>query len=326
MDDEDIGALYNSAPAHVEYPAEVVIDGTPYRAGIQAAGATTVLNPRKSFTLKLKGDALYRGTKEIRLAAAVGDRSMIRPLLSFEMFASAGVPASWAEHAFVHLNERILGVYIAIESVEDEYFTNRGIAWSRIFSAKGDADFGKSFEGRLDRAFDSKPKPANLATMISVLRTLDFADDTEFAAGLFRIFDRTSVVNYMAAAQVINHFDGFNKNLFYYQTPVSNRLHLVPWDLDLTWPTRNEDAWNQNVLFTRIGRISSLRSEIDARITALIAGPFAKATLLARITAIKTGIRDGFEHDPWLGRAGISLDERAAELADRLSERVDNLP
>lgn len=325
MDDEDVGGLYGGAAAHVDFPATVVIDGEEFRARVKGAGATSVRNPRKSLTLTLN-EGSFRDAKKIRLAAAVGDRSMIRPLLGFEALVNAGIPTPWAEPVFVHLNERILGLYIAVETIEDEFFESRGIAWERVFEAKGDADFGKSFEGRLGVAFDSKPNPNDPSAMLALLRTLDIADDAAFTAAIFRVLDRSAVVNYMAANQVINNFDGFNKNLFYIQDPETHLMRLAPWDLDLSWPGRTGDAWNLNVLFSRIGRIIPLRTEIDARITTLLAGPLAKSVLLARLEAFKTQIASAYDHDPWLGRGGRSLDEEAAALAQLVSDRIDSLP
>lgn len=326
MDPEDMGGLYGGATAHISFPAKILIDGDERRASISATGATTARSPRKSFNLRLK-DGDFRGAKEFRLAAVTGDTSMIRPLIATEVFASAGVATSWAEPAFVYLNERILGLYIALEKVDEDFFSNRGISWDRIFYAEGDADFGPTFEGRLEVAMSGKPKPANLSAMLALRRTLAIADEKEFTNAVFRILDRESVVNYMAAAQIVNHYDGFNKNLFYYQLTDSHLIQLAPWDFDLDLrPERSEiESWYLNHLFVRIGKIAPVRAEIQGKISTLLSGNASEAILRARISEWKTRMSDAYAHDPWLGRSGKSIEVEAARLTQALNERITRI-
>jgi len=325
MDPEDAGSLTAAATAHIDFPASVLIDGDEHRAMISAAGATSARSSRKSFNIKLK-DGDYRGAKKFRISAAVEDQSMIRSLLALEVFSAAGVATSWAEPAFVHLNDRILGLYTAIERIDDDFFTNRGIDWERLYTAEGDADFGPTFEGRIDIAFTGKPEPANLSAMIALRRTLSIADENAFIDAVFRILDRENVVNYMAGAQIANHFDGFNKNLFYYQLTGSHLIRLAPWDFDLDWKDRSEiESWYLNHLFVRIGRIAPLRAEIQGRITTLLAGNASEAILRARISEWKAQMSEAYSHDPWLGRSGKSLDVEAEKLAQAVSERISRI-
>jgi spore coat protein H len=316
MDSEAAGGLYASAYDHVEYPAKVVIDGQEYNAVISGAGSSTVRSPRKSFNVKLKSDR-FRGAKEFRLAALVGDLTKIRPLLAVEAFGAAGVPISWAEPAFVYLNERVLGLYIALERVDEDFFENRGIAWDRYISAEGDADFKPGFEGRIDSAFSGRPKPANLEAMVALYRTLALSSDAEFEEAVFRILDRDSIVNYMAGATMLNHFDGFNKNLFYLQPAGSSKFQLVPWDFDLVWQVDRlgiSTPWELNRLFSRIGALPSVESAIDAKVSALLAGPLSRSAVLARVDHWKAIVAEGYAHDPFLGGSGVSIDEEMATL------------
>jgi spore coat protein H len=318
MDSEAAGGLYASAYDHVEYPAKVVIDGEEYNAVISGAGSSTVRSPRKSFNVKLKDDR-FRGAKEFRLAALVGDLTKIRPLLAVEVFAAAGMPSSWAEPAFVYLNERVLGLYIALERIDEDFFENRGIAWERYISAEGDADFKPGFEGRIESAFSGRPKPANLEPMFALYRTLSLATDAEFEEAVFRILDRESVVHYMAGSIILNHFDGFNKNLFYYQSGGSTKFRLAPWDFDLIWQldrTGMSTPWELNYLFARIGALRSVDTEINARVSSLLAGSLSRSAVLARVDHWKAIIAEGYAHDPFLGGSGKSIDEEMTKLVN----------
>jgi spore coat protein H len=328
MEPEAAGGLYASAYDHVEYPAKVLIDGEEHDAVVSAAGSSTVRSPRKSFNVRLV-DGDFRGAEEFRLAGLVSDLTKIRPLLALEVFAAAGSPASWAEPAFVYLNDRVLGLYVAIERVDADYFRNRAIPLERYISAEGDADFKPGFEGRIDSAFSGRPKPANLEVMIALYRTLAITDDAEFETAVFRILERSSVVNYMAGAKVLNHFDGFNKNLFYYEVTGSPLLHLAPWDFDLIWALDRSGVptpWYLNRLFARIGALTSVSAEIDGKVSTLVGGPLSRATVFSRIEYWKSRITEAYAHDPFLGKSGKLIDEEMTKLTqavDRWYDRIE---
>lgn len=325
MNPEDVGDLYASAPRHISFPAKVFIDGEMRRAVISARGVTTVHSPRKSFNVKLEeGD--FHGAKEFRLSASPDDSSLLRTLMAVEVFSEAGVTTSWAEPAYVYLNERVLGLYIVLELVDDDFFSRRGIDWERLYSALGDADFGPTFESRVEIAVSGKPKPANIYAMLALRRTLEISDDGEFTAAIFRILDRGDVVNYMAAAQITDHFDGFNKNLFYYQLADSHLMRLAPWDYDLDWQNRSEvESWHLNYLFTRIGKSVTVRAEIQGRISTLLSGNLSEASLISRIAYWKGRIAEAYTHDPWLGGNGKSLNSEASALEQAVSARISRI-
>lgn len=327
MNNDDVGGLYSGSTAGVSYPATALIDGEEQRASISVAGASTARVSKKSFNLKLSDDG-YRGAEEIRLASLPGDPTLIRPLLALEVLKAAGVPASWAEPAFVYLNDRILGLYILIEKVDKDFFDRRKIRWERLYSAEGDADFGPTFEARINEAFDGKPKPANLSAMIYLRRILLIEDDDEFERRVFSILNRESVVNYMAAAQYLNHWDGFNKNLFYYQLKDSHEIHLAPWDFDLIWRrdrAGNQEAWYLNKLFLRIGNIPSIQAAIAGKISSLLSGDVSPANLSSRIDEWEAIMAEAYSSDPWLGRANGSQSADAEELKSVMLDWLSKL-
>ncbi len=324
MKPEYVGALYGSATAGEEYPATLFIDGEEHEIKISAAGNSSIRAPKKSFNLKLK-DGRYRGAQEFRLTTAINDRSLMRPLLSLEVFRAAGLPASWAEPCFAYLNDTVLGLYLAIEKVDADFYQNRDILWDRTYEAKGNADFGPTFEARIDVAIASRPKPEDPTAMIAIVRTMAVADDDAFMSALFRILDRESVIDYMAASQLAARWDGFNKNLFYYRNPHSGRIFLVPWDFDLDWGpdwALAPEAWSLNRLYSRLGKIPSFRAEVDQRLDELLAGDASEAILTAKLGEWKTLIADGFAHDPWLGRAGLSLEAEFVRLETIVRNRI----
>lgn len=324
MKPEFVGALYGGATAGEEYPATLFVDGEEHEIKISAAGNSSIRSPKKSFNLKLR-DGKYRGAKEFRISTAINDRSLMRPLLSIEVFKAAGLPTSWAEPCFAYLNDTVLGLYLAIELVDSDFYKKRDLLWDRTYEAKGNADFGPTFEARIDSAISSRPKPEDPTAMIAVVRTMAVADDDAFMAALFRILDRDSVIAYMAASQLAARWDGFNKNLYYYRNPNSGRIFLVPWDFDLDWGpdwALAPEAWALNRLYTRLGKIPSFRAEVDAKLDALLAGDASEMNLTTLLATWKSQIAEAYANDPWLGRAGHSLDDEFTRLEAVVRNRI----
>ncbi len=133
IEPERLSELLASASAKVEYPAKVITsDDREYRILIEPAGASSILNAKKSWDLKFQNSGGLDGYKEIRLASAHQDASMLRPLLALEVFRAAGLGTSAAEPVVLYLNDSFQGLYIRIEPINEDFFARRGITLHRI--------------------------------------------------------------------------------------------------------------------------------------------------------------------------------------------------
>lgn len=328
MDDAHLGEMLGGGGQHIKYPGTVWIDGRSHPAKISAAGATSIQETKKSFNVKFLDGFTIDGSDDIRLATTIKDRTMIRTLLGFEVFAAAGLPSSRVEPVFVYLNSLVMGLYIRTEKVNEDYFRARGHTIDRMYSSDGEADFAPDFGSRLRVTMQIEAGPDDYEPILAVAKTIEIADDSRFETEVFRRIDRDSLVRYLAAARILNHWDGFNKNLYWYSREGDPRLRFAPWDLDnifiLGWNS-NPDVWSPNHLFRRLGNLPSVRSEVDTLVDELLAGPVSKAHLLARVEEWRAKLAGAYAHDPFLGAGRFDFVEQVTDLSQEIDVWLDRL-
>lgn len=297
-------------------PARVRVDGGEYDAEFSAGGASTLHEHKKSYNLRFDGDG-WNGRKQYRLSANARDRSMMRALLTTEVLKAAGVPGPEMEPVFVYLNNRALGLYIGTETIDSGFFERRNLKVDRWYEAKGDADFAGTFAGAIRENYSVEPEGDDLERILELARALDTGDDAAFGERIFRHLDREGVIRYLVAGAVLDHWDGFNKNIHLAEVAPDRRLLPVAWDFDFVWTPRIRSSpkpWDLNRLFTRIESLPDVRAEVQARVRQLIQGPNSIAVLRAVMESWRERIRAAYLADPYLGRASFTLDQEAEQL------------
>lgn len=327
MDSERVGEVFGGARRRIEVPGHAWIDGETRRVTLEAAGATSIQAPKKSWDLKFQ-DGEWNGSSEVRLSAMTADPSLLRALVAAEVFRAAGVYTPEIEPVYIFLNETPLGLYLLIEKIRSDFFKKRGEALRRLYTAEGDSGFTPGTIPRIERYFSTKPSPSDFEPMIALAQTVLIEELGTFEGEVFKHIDRSSVVNYMAAAQIVNHWDGFNKNLHYIQTEKSFAFLLAAWDLDQVWRsdlTSSLTPWDGNLLFSRLMMIPSVKDAIEAKVSELLQGAASESNLEERVNHWKDVIRQGYESDPTLGRSGRVLDEKADSLMGDIRGRLAQL-
>lgn len=328
MKTEDVGELWAGAETHLKRPAKLRIDGEEYRVKVSAAGSSTIREAKKSLTIKFE-DREFNGQREYRLATTIRDRSMIRSLIARDVFLTAGVPSPELEPVFVYLNDHVMGLYIGTEMINEQFFARRQIPVKQWYELKEMVRNGGSDPHTNEAySFVAKPEP-NLELMIRVHRLLDTPGDAEFESRIFGMVDRESFVAYLAAGQILNHWDGFNKNVVYMRPLPAGKLRVAAWDFDFTWyPGFRLDPqpWRTNELWRRIGKLPSVSADYEARVTSFKAGPLALPVLQGKIAEWREKIRSAYNADPFLGGLGQDLDHQSQLLYDTIAAWYPRIP
>lgn len=318
-----VAEFMRGAPQRIDPSGNVTMDGKQHAIRMEAAGNSTIREAKKSFDLHfVNGDPIH-GAQQVRFATTIKDHSMLRALLAYEVAQGAGFSPPTIEPVFVYLNERALGLYFMLERIDEDYFNRRNISWSRLYQAEENADFTIDMGLRLERAFDSKPKPDNLEVIRKLVETTHFQSAAEFETQVFQMLDRTEMIRYLAFAHVLKHFDGFDKNYYFVQPKgMFPQLRILPWDFDLVWQKGNTSGANsgerENQLFARIAELPTVAAAIDARVNDLMTGGASVSTLQGRIAFWKERLRAAFNADPILGGQGKSIDVECVELETQI--------
>jgi hypothetical protein len=183
------------------------------------------------------GKQRFLGLRSITLNGMVEDPTLVREALGYRLYREVGVPAPDTGYAEVWLDGAPLGLYLLVESVDQEFLDRRF----------GDHE-GEMYEGE----YGCDLYPEDVAGMEGEVGGDDrrqLAALVESAggpvAGLIGApgarFDRSALA-YLAVSAFIGDFDGYRHahNYRIYRDPEVDRWFFVPWGIDRTFYKRLE--------------------------------------------------------------------------------------
>lgn len=254
-------ALIDSDPAAEHYvPAQLVFKGDTIKytkiryKGSRGAFAYCLSgkdwkNPsgRKTCTklsMKLKLKKEFYGLKKLQFHSQNHDKSQMRERLGYYLFNKMDVPAPRSVHAKVYINNNYLGVFALTEQVNKNFV-------KRNYQEKS----GNLYKETWPLYFNGHPRSiasfkeglkTNKKSKDSTLLIADFARaiiDTTQPLDLNKWVSLKEIISFAVVDRVIRADDGpfhwycnngqcYNHNFYWYEEAESNKLHLIPWDLD----------------------------------------------------------------------------------------------
>ncbi len=210
--------------------------------GIRLKGnlSLTPIDEKPSFKIKFnkftKG-ARFLGLEAITLNNMHSDASMVREHLSYALFRAVGVEASRTGFAELVVNEEPYGVFLNIETIDDEFLRHHYVDRSgNLYEGEHGDDLNRDLSRfEQDEGKDESREDLKRFSALAMEDNLDifFADHS--------MLDTQRFLAFTATEHAIGHFDGYmaSHNYFLYHEPESDRWTFLPWSLDQTLSRRN---------------------------------------------------------------------------------------
>jgi len=203
--------------------------------GVRIKGSASFQPIDEKPALKLEFDATVDGARlygleRMTLNNEVWDPTMMAETMGYAAFRENGAPAPRTGYATVTLNERYLGLYAILETMDDQFVDRNwpgthGDLWemTRNCDFTGDCSCFEMQEPGDEGGDDAVTQgcAAAAAGTVSALQTA---------------FDWEGLVSFLAVERAVNHPDSYSYNLnnfFVYHD--RERLHLTPWGADSTF-------------------------------------------------------------------------------------------
>ena len=175
------------------------------------------------------------------------DPSQAREALAYKVFRDAGVPAPRTAYARVYVTvpsvhvRKYLGLYTIVEEVNKEFLkqhfdSTKGLLLKPegVSGFKYLGDDWSHYHARYDPRSATRK---NTRRFVEFLKLVDKADDEAFRARIDVVLDLDAFARFLAANVVLSNTDSFlasGHNYYLYLDPKTEKLHFIPWDLNLS--------------------------------------------------------------------------------------------
>ncbi len=257
-----------SAPAQkYEVQADAVVFGEPLNdIGLRMRGQFSLNESRDKKPWRIDTDAYiarqeFHNLHALLLLNNIGDPTLLKEKLAYELMYFAGVPASHS--AFVELwfdlsdDEQapfFWGVYSMVERVDKKYLMTRfgrysktGNLYKASHAERGPMDlvyYGESIEdyptenGLYAYGKENNIEEADYGDIIELARVLDetYPTPEDFCEALEAIINVDGFLRYLSVITALASWDSYpntGNNYYLFSNPVSGRFEWIPWDL--TW-------------------------------------------------------------------------------------------
>lgn len=311
--------------------AVTIGDQTFEKVGIRYKGNGTVMDAsrtiKKSFKIDLDragGSGRFNGSKSINLHCEVTDPTKCREVLGYAIYRAAGVPAPRTALAEVRLtvpgkrDKELLGVYTLVEEVDKPFLKDRfGDDKGLLMKPEG----LREFDDRGDdwNRYKQSYAPKREATKDETRRVIAFAklvhkgDDATFKKEIASYLDVDNYLRFLAATAFVANGDSlfFGHNYCLYLNPKTNKLHLIPWDLDrafANFPVLGSNSQQMNLSLThpypgahrltdRLLAVPEISTRYQKLLTELSETAFSKDRLLKQLAEAEAAVKEPLERD-----------------------------
>ncbi|MEZ4264939.1 MAG: CotH kinase family protein [Myxococcota bacterium] len=303
------------------FSATVAIDGySREQAGVRKKGFLGSMSTEKP-SLKVDFDTFVAkqqlgDVERLTLNNSVQDPAYIRQCLAFQVFEAAGVPSPRCNFASVRVNGGPRRVYVHVEPVKKDFLRRHYASDEGLLYEGALSDFRPGWMATFEQK--TQEDAQTQAPLQALTAALEVPDDGLLDA-LDAVINLDAFITFWAAEVLVGHWDGYvgNTNNFYvYVNPDDgDRLHFIPWGVDGTFPTGEQDqgpalSRTTGELARRIFVLPAGRALIGARLGELLATAWDPQALAAEITRMDKLIRPHLgpgELQPYVAmREGVS--------------------
>ncbi len=197
---------------------------------------------KKSYDVLFVKPLFEENVREFHLNAEYRDPSLIRNKLSMDFFRFIGVWAPEAEHILLYINGMLQGVYLQLESFNNDSLKKRNLPEGPIFYAiNDDANFSLlTAEGEpkpvLDEGYMQKSgAEEDRRHLLEFLAMINTSPEKQFNEQIETYLDTENYLRWLAGAVCTQNFDGFVHNYALYRNGETGKFEISPWDYDGTW-------------------------------------------------------------------------------------------
>ncbi|HJV47253.1 MAG TPA: CotH kinase family protein [Bacillota bacterium] len=325
--------VWSEEPTHANF----IYEKLKYSIGIVYRGYHIRKARKKSYNIQFVQPRSWQGAREIHLNAEYNDPSLMRSKLSFEFFDAIGVLSPQASYVQLILNGKFEGVYLQLESVDENYLKRRNLPLGAIFYATNDdANFSlitpeETYKKKLDAGYKQKTgTKSDHEFLCELIYKINTVPKAEFSNSIIHYMDINKYLLWLAGVMCTQNYDGFNQNYALYRNGETGLFEMIPWDYDATWgrDIHGEEMEHDyvpikgyNTLTARILDVPYFRHIYKQILEEVIDTRFNVDFLEPRIVNLNRSIRPYVENDPYIKKKLRIYDREIDYILDYVMKR-----
>ncbi len=211
-------------------------------------GRKTATKLSMKFKIDWKGyHSTFYNLKTLQLHSMNLDRSQMHDRLGYWLFRKMGVPAPRCVHIKLYINGEYNGLFSLVEQIDEQFadyhFSDgSGNLYKEVWPLKSNNSIQsdkKFFQGLVT----NNVQGTNIGIIKSFGQNILNANDSEIQTVIDHHMDLNKTIALAVVDRAIRNDDGpFHwycdwgsckpHNFFWYENPTTNKVHLIPWDLD----------------------------------------------------------------------------------------------
>ncbi|OIK06613.1 spore coat protein [Bacillus sp. MUM 116] len=323
-------------------PARLAIEGEKLEIDLSYRGSHIRDFAKKSYQIVFYKPKKYKGSSVVHLNAEFKDPSFVRNKLSFDFFKEIGCLAPQSRHVLLTINGKVEGVYLEIESVDENFINRRGHSTGAIFYAvDGDANFSlmsdldketkKSLMLGYERKWGTAQDEHHLQEFIYKINTLT---KVEFEKEIPKYLNVEKYLRWVAGVIFTSNYDGFVHNYALYRNGATGEFEVIPWDYDATWGRdvngkRMEADYvpidGFNTLTARILNENSFRKQYRKLLEDIMNHKFTVEYMIPVAEQLLQSIRPSVLQDPYKKQQINQFDQELEVITTYIKERKNYL-
>ena len=248
------------SPIGIRYKGSIgaFVGGVSGENWINPTGHKTATKLSMKFKIDWKGyNSTFYNLKTLQLHSMNLDPSQLHDRLGYWLFRQMGVPAPRAVHAKLYINGNYSGLYSLVEQIDEQFaeyhFSDgTGNIYKEVWPLKSDGDVQsdkKFYQGLVS----NRTQGVNNDIIKNFAQNIVNANDTDIQTVIENHMHLNQILSYAVVDRAIRHDDGpfhwycswFScepHNFYWYENPTTNKVHLIPWDLDNSFENIIADA------------------------------------------------------------------------------------
>jgi len=240
-------------------PAVFTYQGISYDVQMRCRGGTARQLPKKSWKIDFPAATPFQGQRELNLNAEYTDKSLLREMLAYDLFARAGLtctasaarckwPASRANFARLEINGQYMGVFVQVEQVDQRFLDRNGQDPNgNLYKGNyGNFEPSSNYPGVYLKRTNKEDSHADVIALVEMINytagmppdacwppPASSAADADFSTAITSVMDVGQYLDWLTVQILLGNYEWLEKNYYLHHDLNADRWTFTPWDLDL---------------------------------------------------------------------------------------------